>query len=75
MLLFMLIMRRFCSDRRVEQEGFQEARQLVQTYAGDECETVPVGPNRRLSQNAATYFGSGAVQQIKEMLDAQPYHK
>lgn len=54
----------------------QEARQLTKTYTGEDCEAFPIGStNRRVTQQAATYFGSGAVNVVRMMLDAQPYEK
>ena len=54
----------------------QEARQLAKTYTGEDCEAFPLGStNRRVTQQAATYFGSGAVDDMRMMLDSQPYEK
>ena len=53
----------------------QEAAQLAETYAGRQCQSVPLGALRGSPCQPATFFGSGAVQEVQSMTSLQNFNK
>ena len=46
--------------------SFQEALRLAETYAGSKCPHIAAGPTRAAVVSPSTFFGSGAVDAIRQ---------